>query len=85
MNIRACVLIVAVILLLTQSGCASLHNGEIRSGRIHNPPAVNDFDAEWKKSEREWLLMVVAVLVVAIAAGAAISASSGGGLFIGIN
>jgi hypothetical protein len=49
-----------------------------------NPAA--DFDTQWKKEEREWLLMVLIVLGFAVVLGATISASSGGNVFfLGIN
>ena len=76
----------AIIFLLTQSGCTSLNKGQVQTvpGFSENP--VADFDSQWKKEEKEWLLMVAIVLGLAIVLGATIAASSGGnGFFLGIN
>ena len=83
---RALAFVMAIIFLLTQSGCASLNKGQVQTvpGFSENP--VADFDSQWRKEEKEWLLMVAIVLGLAIVLGATIAASSGGnGFFLGIN
>jgi uncharacterized protein YceK len=86
MNARIFVLIVAIIFLLTQSGCATLNRSQMQTDTAYSEKRVPDFDTEWKKEEREWLLMVLIILGVAIAVGATIAISSGGGGFsMGVN
>jgi ABC-type uncharacterized transport system permease subunit len=83
---KALTLVVAIIFLTAQIGCATLNNNQMQPDSGYSENAVADFDAKWKKDEREWLLMVLIVLGVAVAFGAAISASSGGnGFSLGIN
>ena len=83
---RSCALLMAIMFLLTQGGCATVNNGHVQTVPAFSENPVTDFDAEWKKDEREWLLMVAIVLGLAIVFGAAITASSGGnGFFLGIN
>lgn len=83
MKSKILTLVVAVIFLLTQIGCATLNKNQMQP---NSESAVGDFDSKWKKDEQEWLLMVLIVLGVAVVFGAAISASSGGnGFFLGIN
>lgn len=86
MNRKALALVVAIIFLFTHSGCATLNKNQIQTYTTYSDNAVTDFDTQWKKEEREWLLMVLIVLGLAIVLGASISAASGGnGFFLGIN
>jgi uncharacterized protein YceK len=86
MNMRALALVMAIIFLLTQSGCATLNKSQMQTNTTYSENPAADFDTQWKKEEREWLLMVLIVLGFAIVLGATISASSGGnGFFLGIN
>ena len=86
MNSKTLALVVAVIFLLTQMGCATLNKSQIQTNSPYSENPVIDFDTKWKKDEREWLLMVLIVLGFAIVLGGTISASSGGnGFFLGIN
>jgi uncharacterized protein YceK len=86
MNMRALALVMAIIFLLTHSGCATLNKSQMQTNTTYSENPVVDFDTQWKKEEREWLIMVLIVLGVAIVLGATISASSGGnGFFLGIN
>jgi uncharacterized protein YceK len=86
MNTRALALFMAIIFLLTHSGCATLNKNQMQTNTAYSENPVADFDTKWKKDEREWLLMVLIVLGFAIVLGASISASSGGdGFFLGIN
>jgi len=83
---RALALVMAIIFLLTHSGCATLNKSQMQTNTTYSENPVVDFDTQWKKEEREWLIMVLIVLGVAIVLGATISASSGGnGFFLGIN
>jgi uncharacterized protein YceK len=86
MNMRALALVMAIIFLLTHSGCATLNKSQMQTNTTYSENPAADFDTQWKKEEREWLLMVLIVLGFAIVLGATISASSGGnGFFLGIN
>ena len=86
MNMRALALVMAIIFLLTHSGCATINKSQLQTNAAYSENPVADFDTQWKKEEREWLLMVLIVLGFAIVLGATISASSGGnGFFLGIN
>jgi hypothetical protein len=86
MNTKTLALVVAIIFLLTHSGCATLNKSQMQTNPAYSENPVADFDAKWKKDEREWLLMVLIVLGFAIVLGATISASSGGnGFFLGVN
>ena len=86
MNMRALALVMAIIFLLTHSGCVTLNKSQMQTNTTYSENPVVDFDTQWKKEEREWLIMVLIVLGVAIVLGATISASSGGnGFFLGIN
>jgi len=86
MNRKALALFVAIIFLFTHSGCATSHKNQIPTDTAYSENAVTDFDTQWKKDEREWLLMVFIVLGLAVVLGASISAASGGnGFFLGIN
>ena len=86
MNSKTLALVVAIIFLLTQMGCATLNTSQMQTNSPYPGNPVTDFDAKWKQDEREWLLMVAIVLGLAIVLGATISASSGGnGFFLGIN
>ena len=86
MNTKTLAFVMAIVFLLTQSGCATLNKGQMQTNTAYSENPVADFDTQWKKEEREWLLMVLIVLGLAIVLGATISASSGGnGFFLGIN
>ena len=83
---RAVALVMAIIFLLTHSGCATLNKSQVQTNTAYSENPVADFDTKWKKDEREWLLMAAIVLGLAIVLGATIAASSGGnGFFLGIN
>ena len=83
---RAVALVMAIIFLLTHSGCATLNKSQVQTNNPYPENPVADFDTKWKKDEREWLLMAAIVLGLAIVLGATIAASSGGnGFFLGIN
>jgi uncharacterized protein YceK len=82
----ALTLVMAIIFLLTHSGCATLNKSQMQTNTAYSGNPLADFDTQWKKDEREWLLMVLIVLGFATVLGATISASSGGsGFFLGIN
>jgi len=86
MKSKTLAIVVAIIFLLTQIGCATLKNNQVQQNADYSANAVADFDAKWRKDEKEWLLMVLIVLGVAVVLGAAISASSGGnGFSLGVN
>jgi len=86
MNTKTLALVIAIIFLITHSGCATLNKGQMQTNTAYSENPLADFDTQWKKEEREWLLMVLIVLGFAIVLGATISASSGGnGFFLGIN
>ncbi len=86
MELKTLALVVAVIFLLTHSGCASVNKNQMQTTTAYSENTVADFDTQMKKDQREWLLTVLIVLGIAIALGATISASSGGnGFFLGIN
>ena len=86
MNTKTLAFVMAIVFLLTQSGCATLNKSQMQTNTAYPEQTVADFDTQWKKEEREWLLMVLIVLGLAIVLGATISASSGGnGFFLGIN
>jgi uncharacterized protein YceK len=86
MNKKTLALVMAIIFLLTHSGCATLNKSQLQTNTAYPENPAADFDTQWKKEEREWLLMVLIVLGFAIVLGATISASSGGnGFFLGIN
>jgi len=79
-------LVVAVMFLLTQSGCASLNKNQMQTSTAYAENPLADFDTQMKREEKEWMLMVLIVLGIAIAVGASISASSGGdGFVMGVN
>jgi uncharacterized protein YceK len=85
MNMRALALVMAIIFLLTHSGCATLNKSPLQTNTAYSENPAADFDTQWKKEEREWLFMVLIVLGFAVVLGATISASSGGnGFFLGI-
>jgi uncharacterized protein YceK len=81
MNSKTLALLMAVIFLLTHSGCATLSKNHVQTNAAYSESAVADFDTQRRKDEREWLLMLLIVLGVAIVLGGTISASSGGGGF----
>ena len=84
MKLKTLALVVAIIFLLTHSGCTSLNNNLIQTTTAYSENPITDFETEKKKEEREWLLMVLIVLGIAIVCGATIYASSGeNGFFIG--
>ena len=86
MNAKTLALVMAIIFLLTQSGCATINKSQMQTNTAYSEITVADFDTQRKKEEREWLLMVLIVLGVAIAVGATIAVSSGGGGFsMGVN
>jgi uncharacterized protein YceK len=86
MKLKILALVVAIIFLLTHSGCASVNKNQMQTTTAYSENPVADVDTQMKKNEREWLLMALIVLGIAIALGATISASSGGnGFFLGIN
>jgi uncharacterized protein YceK len=86
MKLKTLALLVAIIFLLTHSGCASLNKNQTQTTTAYSENPIADFDTQKKKGEREWLLTVLIVLGIAIVLGATISASSGGGgFFLGIN
>jgi len=86
MNKKTLALVMAIIFLLTHSGCATLNKSQMQTNTAYSENPVADFDTQWKKEEREWLFMVLIVLGFAVVLGATISASSGGnGFFLGIN
>jgi len=86
MKYKTLALAVAIIFLLTHSGCASVNKNQIQTTAAYSENPFADFDAQKKKDEKEWLLMVLIVLGIGIVFGAAIAASSGGdGFFVGIN
>jgi hypothetical protein len=86
MNSKTLALLMAIIFLLTHSGCATLNKGQMQTDTAYTENTMSDWDTQWKKEEKEWLLMVLIVLGVAIVLGATISAAAGGnGLFIGVN
>jgi uncharacterized protein YceK len=86
MNIKTLALVMAIIFLLTHSGCATLNKNQMQTNTAYSEHTVTDWETQWKKEEREWLIAVLIVLGFAIVLGATISASSGGnGFFLGIN
>lgn len=86
MNSRILILIVAVIFLLTHSGCAGLNKNQMQTNAAYSENFVADTKSQTEKDTREWLITVLIILGVAIALGATISASSGGdGFFLGVN
>ncbi len=86
MNSRMLILIVAVIFLLTHSGCAGLNKNQIQTNTAYTENYVADTKSQTEKDTREWLITVLIILGIAIALGATISASSGGdGFFLGVN
>jgi uncharacterized protein YceK len=86
MKLKTLALVVAIIFLLTHSGCASVNEKQMQTNTAYSENPVADFDTKMKKDQREWLLMALIVLGIAIVLGATISASSGGnGFFLGIN
>jgi hypothetical protein len=100
MNSRVLALIMAIVFLLTHSGCASLQKGQVQNNnqynyqkdipqeevRVQSEHILDDQYDQWEKEEREWLITVLIVLGVALLIGATVSASSGGnGFFLGIN
>ena len=80
MKLKTLALVVAIIFLLTQSGCASLNKNQMQTTTAYSENPVADFDTQMKKNEREWLLMALIVLGISIALGATISA---GRVFVG--
>jgi hypothetical protein len=83
---KALAFIIIIIFLFTHSGCATLNQGQMQPNSAYPEHPNSNFDARWKKEEKEWLLMVAIVLGLAIVLGATIAASSGGnGLSLGIN
>jgi uncharacterized protein YceK len=86
MGYKTLALVVAIIFILTHSGCASVNKNQIQTTTAYSENPVADFDTQKKKDEKEWLLIVLIVLGIGIVLGAAISASSGGnGFSLGIN
>jgi hypothetical protein len=86
MKLRTLALVVAIIFLITHSGCASLNKNQIQTTTAFSEIPADDFDTQKKKDAKEWLLMALIVLGIAIALGATISASSAGnGFSMGIN
>ena len=86
MGYKTLALVVAIIFILTHSGCASVNKNQIQTTTGYSENPVADFDTHKKKDEKEWLLIVLIVLGIGIVLGAAISASSGGnGFFLGVN
>jgi uncharacterized protein YceK len=86
MNSRIFVLIMAIIFLLTHSGCATLNKSQMQTNPAYSENTVADWETQRKKEEREWLLTVLIVLGIAIVVGSTIAVSSGGGgFFLGIN
>jgi uncharacterized protein YceK len=86
MNLKASALTLAFIFLLTHSGCATLNKSQMQTNTAYSEKTVTDWETQWEKEEREWLIAVLIVLGIAIVLGVTISASSGGdGLFLGIN
>jgi uncharacterized protein YceK len=86
MKLKTLASVVAIIFLLTHSGCASVNKNQMQTTTAYSENPAADFDTQMKKDQREWLLMALIVLGIAIALGAAISVSSGGnGFFLGIN
>ena len=86
MKVKILAVVVAVMFLLTQSGCAFLNKNQMQTSTAYAENPVADFDTRMKKEEKEWILMVLIVLGIAIAVGASISASGGGnGFVMGIN
>jgi uncharacterized protein YceK len=69
---------VAIIFLLTHSGCAGLNKNQVQTKTAYPESSVTDAISQKEKDEREWLLTVLIILGIAIALGATISASSGG-------
>jgi len=62
MKLKTLALVVAIIFLLTQSGCASLNKNQMQTTTAYSENPVADFDTQMKKNEREWLLMALIVL-----------------------
>jgi hypothetical protein len=86
MKSRIFVLIMAVIFLLTQIGCATLNTSRMQTNTPYPDGTMADQGAQWKKEEKEWWFVVLIVLGVAAVLGATIAISSGGGGFsAGIN
>jgi len=86
MKLKPLALLVAIIFLVTHSGCASVNKNQMQTTTAYSENPIADFDTQMKKDQREWLLMVLIVLGIAIAVGATISAASGGhGFIIGLN
>jgi hypothetical protein len=86
MKLRTLALVVAIIFLITHSGCASLSKNQMQTTNAYSEFPVDDFNTQMKKDTREWLFVALIVLGIAIALGATISASSsGGGFSMGIH
>jgi hypothetical protein len=86
MSMKALAFVIAIIFLLTHSGCATLNQGQMQTNSAYPQNPATDFDSQLKKEEREWLLVVAIVLGLALVLGATIAASSrGNGLSLGIN
>ena len=80
MKLKTLALVVAIIFLITHSGCASVNTNQMQTNTAYSENPVADFDTKMKKNEREWLLMALIVLGISIALGATISA---GWVFLG--
>jgi uncharacterized protein YceK len=80
MKLKTLALVVAIIFLLTHSGCASVNKNQMQTATAYSENPAADFDTQMKNNQREWLLMALVVLGVSIALGATISA---GWLFLG--
>jgi uncharacterized protein YceK len=80
MKLKSLALIVAIIFLLTHSGCASVNKNQMQTTTAYLENPVADFDTQMKKDQREWMLMALIILGISIALGASISA---GWVFVG--
>ena len=86
MKLKILALVVAIIFLLTHSGCASVNKNQMQTTTAYSENPVADVDTQMKKDQKEWLLMALIVLGIAIVLGATISDASGGnGFFLGAN
>ncbi len=86
MDSKVFVVIVAIIFLLTQSGCATVKTNQVQTNVAYSGDSLNNRTAQWEREEKEWWLVALIILGVAAALGATIAISSGGGGFsAGVN
>jgi len=86
MNTKTLVLVMAIIFLLTQSGCATVNKSQMQPNAAYTGDTIRDRDAQLKKDATEWWIVALVVLGIAIAVGATVAISSGGGGFsAGVN